>query len=225
MNVGVIVPGSGYGPQAPLLDLATKALSDRGIQVESVNWTVPGGLLDIGPKPFVRAHVGAALHRSASAAPAAQPVIIAKSLGDRPKPGRPPFLSAEPTTAAGYPASPRQRARGLSLSPTATTAYGHPDRYGPRRKPSAMSVPRSKSSCLSSHDRLRSPAADGIEARVESPMGRRSPTVEVQDGTHRGGEVGVGAGAARVRPKDGSTVVVRIVPGQAKGDEPGLRTD
>ncbi|NIL43226.1 alpha/beta hydrolase [Salinispora arenicola] len=81
MIVGVIVPGIGYGPQAPLLDLARKALCDRGASVETVNWTVPSGLLDVGPEPFVRAHVSAALHRSASAAPAVRPVIIAKSLG------------------------------------------------------------------------------------------------------------------------------------------------
>jgi hypothetical protein len=81
MIAGVIVPGRGYGPQAPLLDLASEALSDRAIPVVTVNWTVPDGLLDIGPEPFVRAHVSAALHRLANAAPAAQPVIIAKSLG------------------------------------------------------------------------------------------------------------------------------------------------
>ncbi|MFY1670027.1 alpha/beta hydrolase [Plantactinospora sp. WMMB334] len=81
MIAGVIVPGRGYGPQAPLLDLANEALSDRDMPAETVNWTVPDGLLDIGPEPFVRAHVSAALHRLANASPAAQPVIIAKSLG------------------------------------------------------------------------------------------------------------------------------------------------
>lgn len=81
MIAGVIVPGRGYGPQAPLLDLASEALSDRDMPVETVSWNVPDGLLDVGPEPFVRAHVSAALHRLAGAAPAAQPVIIAKSLG------------------------------------------------------------------------------------------------------------------------------------------------
>jgi len=81
MIAGVIVPGRAYGPQAPLLDLAGEALADRDAAVETINWTVPEGLLDIGPEPFVRAHVSAALHRLASTAPAAQPVIIAKSLG------------------------------------------------------------------------------------------------------------------------------------------------
>ncbi|MDI6098854.1 alpha/beta hydrolase [Actinoplanes sp. NEAU-A12] len=81
MIAGVIVPGRGYGPQAPLLDLAGAALSDRDMPVETVNWTVPDGLLDIGPEPFVRAHVSAALHRLANSAPTTRPVIIAKSLG------------------------------------------------------------------------------------------------------------------------------------------------
>jgi hypothetical protein len=73
---GVIVPGRGYGPQAPLLDLAGEALADRGAAVETINWTVPDGLLDIGPEPFVRAHVAAALHLLADAAPAAgEPVL------------------------------------------------------------------------------------------------------------------------------------------------------
>jgi hypothetical protein len=49
--------------------------------VETINWTVPDGLLDIGPEPFARAHVTAALHLLTGAAPAARPVIVAKSLG------------------------------------------------------------------------------------------------------------------------------------------------
>ena len=49
--------------------------------METINWTVPDGLLDIGPEPFVRAHVAAALHRLSVAARTATPVIIAKSLG------------------------------------------------------------------------------------------------------------------------------------------------
>jgi len=81
MIAGVIVPGRGYGPQAPLLDFASEALADREMPVETVRWDVPDGLLNIGPEPFVRAHVSAALHRLTSAAPGSQPVIIAKSLG------------------------------------------------------------------------------------------------------------------------------------------------
>jgi hypothetical protein len=81
MIAGVIVPGRGYGPQAPLLDLAGEALADRDMPVETVSWTVPEGVVDVGPEPFVRAHVSAALHRLAGAAPTAKPLIIAKSLG------------------------------------------------------------------------------------------------------------------------------------------------
>lgn len=74
------MPGHGYGPQAPLLDLAGEALADRGATVETITWTVPDGLLDIGPEPFVRAHV-AAMYRLAESARPTTPVIIAKSLG------------------------------------------------------------------------------------------------------------------------------------------------
>ena len=81
MIAGVIAPGRGYGPQAPLLDLAGEALADRGAAVETITWTVPDGLLDIGPEPFVRAHVAAAMYRLAESARTATPVIIAKSLG------------------------------------------------------------------------------------------------------------------------------------------------
>lgn len=75
---GVLVPGRGYGPQAPLLDLASEAFYDLGAPYETVEWTVPGGLLETGPEPFVRAYVQAALHRLG---PDARPVIVAKSLG------------------------------------------------------------------------------------------------------------------------------------------------
>lgn len=81
MFAGVIAPGRGYGPQAPLLDLAGKALADRNAVVETITWSVPEGLLDIGPEPFVRAHVAAALHRLSGTARAAKYVVIGKSLG------------------------------------------------------------------------------------------------------------------------------------------------
>jgi hypothetical protein len=56
-------------------------LADRQSAFETIDWTVPDGLLDIGPEPFVRAHVAAALHRLSETARSATPVIIAKSLG------------------------------------------------------------------------------------------------------------------------------------------------
>ncbi|GAB3067622.1 alpha/beta hydrolase [Micromonospora schwarzwaldensis] len=81
MLTGVIVPGLGYGPQAPLLNLANEALADLDATIETITWAVPDGLIDIGPEPFVRAHVAAALHRLGTATPGPKPVIIAKSLG------------------------------------------------------------------------------------------------------------------------------------------------
>jgi hypothetical protein len=116
MIAGVIAPGRVYGPQAPLLDLAGQALADRNAAVEAIDWTVPEGLLDIGPEPFVRAHVAAALHRLSGAAPSAAPVVIAKSLGtyaatlaaERELPGiwLTPLLHIEPIASAitGNPA-------------------------------------------------------------------------------------------------------------------------
>ncbi|MDP9792882.1 hypothetical protein J2S43_001394 [Catenuloplanes nepalensis] len=81
MIAGILTPGAGYGPQAPLFDLASEALADRNAAVEIITWTVPEGLLEIGPEPFVQAHVGAALHRLSKTAPTATPILIAKSLG------------------------------------------------------------------------------------------------------------------------------------------------
>ncbi|RZU48996.1 hypothetical protein EV385_0730 [Krasilnikovia cinnamomea] len=81
MLAGIVVPGRGYTAQGPLLDLADHALRDRQAHLETISWTVPSGLLDVGPEPFVRAHVEAALHRAHEAAPNARPVVIAKSLG------------------------------------------------------------------------------------------------------------------------------------------------
>jgi hypothetical protein len=69
------------GPGLTTLALAGEALADRSAAVETINWTVPDGLLDIGPEPFVRAHVAAALHRLSETARTATPVLIAKSLG------------------------------------------------------------------------------------------------------------------------------------------------
>ncbi|WP_183227593.1 alpha/beta hydrolase [Actinoplanes campanulatus] len=76
MITGILVPGRGYTTRGTLFDLADGILTARGDEVLEVTWTVPDGLLQIGPEPFVRAHVAAALHRAASA-----PVLIAKSLG------------------------------------------------------------------------------------------------------------------------------------------------
>ncbi|GAB1693088.1 alpha/beta hydrolase [Krasilnikovia sp. M28-CT-15] len=81
MLAGIVVPGREYTAQGPLLHLADRALRDRRAHLETISWTVPSGLADVGPEPFVRAHVDAALHRAHQAAPQARPVVIAKSLG------------------------------------------------------------------------------------------------------------------------------------------------
>jgi hypothetical protein len=78
---GILVPGRGYSTQAPLLDLADAAVRARRGHAEHVTWSVPEGLSEIGPEPFVRAHVSAALVRAESGAPGSRPVVIAKSLG------------------------------------------------------------------------------------------------------------------------------------------------
>lgn len=76
MLTGIIVPGRGYGPQAPLLDLAAEALTDRDASVVTIDWKVPDGLLETDPEPFVRSHVAAALHGVSGPV-----VIVGKSLG------------------------------------------------------------------------------------------------------------------------------------------------
>jgi len=82
MIAGVLVPGREYTAQAPLLDLARHALADHNARVETVRWLVPDGLFAMdGAEPFVRLHVGAALHRLTEELPGATPVVIAKSLG------------------------------------------------------------------------------------------------------------------------------------------------
>jgi hypothetical protein len=81
MIAGILVPGVAYPVRAPLLDLADDALRDLGAPIEAIEWTVPDGLLSVGPEPFVRAHVAAALHRLSAAEAEAEPVIIAKSFG------------------------------------------------------------------------------------------------------------------------------------------------
>jgi hypothetical protein len=81
MMTAILVPGLEYPTQAPLLDLAGEALSDRRCAVEHVAWDVPGGVLETGPEPYVRAHVSAALYRAREAEPGRPVVVIAKSLG------------------------------------------------------------------------------------------------------------------------------------------------
>ncbi|GAA0475120.1 hypothetical protein Aca07nite_83800 [Actinoplanes capillaceus] len=76
MISGILVPGRGYTIDGTLFDLADAILTARGDEVVPVSWTPPEGLFQVGPEPFVRVHVAAALHRAS-----ARPVLIAKSLG------------------------------------------------------------------------------------------------------------------------------------------------
>src|SRR5690349_3961452 len=83
MLTGILVPGRAYSTEATLFDIAEFVLTARGDRVERVTWTVPEGLLEAGPEPFVRAHVAAALQRSCGDDPEARPVLVAKSLGSQ----------------------------------------------------------------------------------------------------------------------------------------------
>jgi hypothetical protein len=78
---GILVPGGIGIVQTTLLDLGWEALTDRQARIEQVTWTMPEGLMEVGPEPFVRACVAAALHRLVQRDPDARPVLIAKSLG------------------------------------------------------------------------------------------------------------------------------------------------
>jgi hypothetical protein len=77
----ILVPGATGAVQTTLLDLGWEALTDRRASIEQVSWQLPQGLMEVGPEPFVRAHVAAALHRLIARDPDARPVLIAKSLG------------------------------------------------------------------------------------------------------------------------------------------------
>ncbi|MEU8235863.1 alpha/beta hydrolase [Actinoplanes sp. NPDC048967] len=81
MRSGILVPGGIGIVQTTLLDLGWEALNDRQARIEKVTWTMPEGLMEVGPEPFVRTCVAAALHRLVQRDPDARPVLIAKSLG------------------------------------------------------------------------------------------------------------------------------------------------
>jgi hypothetical protein len=78
----ILVPGGGaYTTRGTLFDLADAAFAARNATVERISWEVPRGLLRVGPEPFVRVHVAAALTRLTAPAPAGSTVVVAKSLG------------------------------------------------------------------------------------------------------------------------------------------------
>jgi hypothetical protein len=81
MIAGILAPGARLRPASAAIRPGQRGIGrpERGRGI--ITWTVPEGLLEIGPEPFVRAHVGAALHRLSKTAPTATPILIAKSLG------------------------------------------------------------------------------------------------------------------------------------------------
>ncbi|WP_423920530.1 hypothetical protein ACPEEZ_14430 [Frigoribacterium sp. 2-23] len=84
--VAVLLPGTGYTVQAPLLSWCGRLLAERGWHVEPVSWTIPADL-DQAPDPdqavaqqreFVEHALEAAF---ASAPPASRRLVVAKSFG------------------------------------------------------------------------------------------------------------------------------------------------
>jgi hypothetical protein len=76
-KVAVLLPGSGYTAQAPLLYWCGVLLREAGWHVEVVEWTVTNEDID-NPIPFVEYALTTAFN---SAPPAATRLIVAKSFG------------------------------------------------------------------------------------------------------------------------------------------------
>ena len=62
----------------PVLDRSRTALKGCVVHLQ---WSIPNGLLNIGPEPFVRAHVAAALHVLGDQGPDDRVVVVGKSVG------------------------------------------------------------------------------------------------------------------------------------------------
>lgn len=81
-GLGLVLPGGGYSPAAPLLDFASRALLQHGYAVQQVWWDASG--LEGDPTEWVGAQVAAAL---GAEAPAPDRLLVAgKSLGTRAAP-------------------------------------------------------------------------------------------------------------------------------------------
>jgi hypothetical protein len=75
MDSALLLPGGGYGVQAPLLYYTHVALLRRGVEVRPVQWSLPAGFdLAAGPG-LVADRVEAAL------ATLSRPLVVGKSLG------------------------------------------------------------------------------------------------------------------------------------------------
>ena len=82
-GLGLVLPGRGYTPAAPLLAFATQALEQHGYAVDEVWWdarTCP----DDDPDGWVRDQAVAALEARSDVPPST--VVVAKSLGTRAAP-------------------------------------------------------------------------------------------------------------------------------------------
>ena len=80
-KVAVLLPGTGYTAQAPLLYWCGALLREAGWHVEVVEWTVTDEDIE-NPVPFVEYAVTAAFAAAFTAAPQATTrLIVAKSLG------------------------------------------------------------------------------------------------------------------------------------------------
>ena len=82
-GLGLVLPGRGYAPSAPLLAFAGKALLQHGYAVEEVWWD-SGQCPDDDPGGWVRDQAAAALTAQPDVLPTT--VVVGKSLGTRAAP-------------------------------------------------------------------------------------------------------------------------------------------
>ncbi|MFK3981932.1 alpha/beta hydrolase [Micromonospora sp. NPDC050397] len=78
----VVIPGGGYGPQAPLLAYASDAAQARGARVRPVSWTTdPRQVSPDDRQAWVAGHVTPVLDEVTAEAAGTPPLLIGKSLG------------------------------------------------------------------------------------------------------------------------------------------------
>ncbi len=78
VGLGLILPGSGYGPAQPLLEYARQALLHAGWAARQVWWTTPRSWDGTDPAAWVREQVEAALAQESPDLPL---LVVGKSLG------------------------------------------------------------------------------------------------------------------------------------------------
>lgn len=72
-DVAVLLPGTGYTAQAPLLYWAGRLLAERGWQVRAISWTVPD---DVDPVAFAETAAASAFEGTTG-----RRLVVAKSFG------------------------------------------------------------------------------------------------------------------------------------------------